>query len=249
MHFRETRDRAREVKFLVDAKTRPALVEWARTNLAADGHGDGVYADEYNTVTLYFETDKFDVFHRHKSYGRSKFRVRRYGHSDIVFLERKFRTDRLLAKRRTTVPVNDLEHLVDAKPDINWPGYWFHRRINLRQLKPIVQMSYERVARIGNVGSGPVRMTIDTNLRVLPMPDRALIPGVGLPLLEDKTIVEVKYRIELPVLFKEMAEKFGLQVQKVSKYRLGLSVLDYAPKGKREGLPVKAAKVEATPQQ
>ena len=44
-------------------------------------------------------------------YGRSKFRIRRYGFSDIIFLERKFRTERLLAKRRTTVSVLDLDRL------------------------------------------------------------------------------------------------------------------------------------------
>jgi hypothetical protein len=73
-------------------------------------------------------------------------------------------------------------------------------------------------------------VTFDTNLRVIPMPDRAFIPGVGLPLIEDKCIIEVKYRIELPPIIKLMAETFGLRIQPVSKYRLGLGALDYAPK-------------------
>ena len=76
-------------------------------------------------------------------------------------------------------------------------------------------MLYDRVARIGTATSGPVRMTIDTNLRVLPMPDRAFIPGVGLPLVEDKCIIEVKYRRELPAIFRQLAEEFRLQVQRV----------------------------------
>jgi hypothetical protein len=227
MDTRETRDWARECKFLVDLRLWPQIVEWARGELQPDGHGSGVYGDEYTTSSLYFETSGFDVFSRNGSYGRSKFRIRRYGMSDIIFLERKFRTERLLAKRRTTVPVTDIDHLADPKPDPAWPGYWFHRRILLRRLRPLIQMSYDRVARVGLASTGPVRMTIDTNLRVLPMPDRAFIPGTGLPLIEDKCIIEVKYRIEMPGLFKQMAEKFGLQVQKVSKYRLGLRALDY----------------------
>jgi hypothetical protein len=88
-------------------------------------------------------------------------------------------------------------------------------------------MSYDRVARIGVSVTGPVRMTIDTNLRVLPMPDRALIPSVGFPLLEDKCIIEVKYRRQLPVIFLDMIAEFKIERQKVSKYRVGLSALDF----------------------
>ena len=236
MDTRETRDWAREAKFLIDARLRPQVVEWSRANLEPDGHGSGVYADEYTTASLYFETDAFDVYQRRDSYGRSKFRIRRYGMSNIIFLERKFRTERLLAKRRTTVPVGDLERLASTELDPSWPGYWFHRRILLRRLRPLIQMSYDRVARVGTSSTGPVRMTIDTNLRVLPMPDRAFIPGVGLPLIEDKCIIEIKYRIDIPAVFKRLAQDFGIEIQKVSKYRLGLTALDY-PLPARDGAP------------
>ena len=236
MDTRETRDFAREAKFLADADKYPKIVEWSRANLEADGHGSGVFADEYTTASLYFETAEFSVYQRQASYGRSKYRIRRYGMSDIIFLERKFRTDRLLAKRRTTVPVTDIDRLAGDRPDRAWPGFWFHRRIVLRKLRPLIQMSYDRVARVGTASTGPVRMTIDVNLRVLPMPDRAFIPGVGLPLVEDKCIIEVKYRRELPAIFKRFAEAFGLEIQKVSKYRLGLTALDY-PLPTRDAAP------------
>jgi hypothetical protein len=123
--------------------------------------------------------------------------------------------------------VGDLERLAGDTPDPTWPGYWFHRRILLRHLRPLIQMSYDRVARIGTSRTGHVRMSIDRNLRVLPMPDRAFIPGVGMPLVEDKCIVEVKFRRELPPVFRQFADEFGLEVQKISKYRLGLTALDY----------------------
>ena len=229
VNSREMRDFAREIKFLIDANLAADLRAWAREHLQADANGAGEFGDNYATTSLYFETPEFDVYHRRESYGRSKFRIRRYGDSPIVFLERKFRTDRLLAKRRTTVPAGELEMLVEPTPRIDWPGYWFHRRILLRRLRPLIQMSYDRTARIGMAPSGPVRMTIDTNLRVLPMPDRGFIPGTGFPLLESQCIVEVKYRVQVPALFREMVERFKLRTQPVSKYRLGLSVLDYAP--------------------
>jgi len=226
---RETRDLARELKFLVDGKLVPDLREWARRHLSRDPFGSGPHGDDYTTTSLYFETPDFDVYHRRGSYGQSKFRIRRYGTSDIVFLERKFRTRRLLAKRRTTVPITDLELLAAPVPEPGWPGYWFHRRVLLRRLSPLIQMSYDRTARVGMASGGSTRMTIDTNLRVLPMPDRAFIPGVGFPLIEGRCIVELKYRVVVPALFKQLVETFRLEASPVSKYRIGLSVLDYAP--------------------
>jgi hypothetical protein len=179
---------------------------------------------------LYFETPEFDVFHRRGSYGRSKYRIRRYGQSsNMLFLERKFRTDRLLAKRRTIVGIDDFEKLEGDSPDPNWVGYWFHRRLKLRRLKPLVQLSYVRTARLGHSETGPIRMTIDFDLRVLPLPDRAFLPGTGFPMLEGHNVVEVKYRIALPALFKGLVADFGLKTQPVSKYRAGLAALGLTP--------------------
>jgi hypothetical protein len=90
-------------------------------------------------------------------------------------------------------------------------------------------MSYDRTARVGMASAGTMRMTIDTNLRVLPMPDRAFIPGVGFPLIEGQCIVELKYRVEVPALFRQLVETFKLAPSPVSKYRIGLGALDYAP--------------------
>jgi hypothetical protein len=146
-----------------------------------------------------------------------------------MFLERKFRTDRLLAKRRTTVPVADFERLECETPDPNWAGYWFHRRLVLRRLRPLVQVSYVRTARTFNSSHGLVRMTMDFDLRVLPLPDRAFLPGIGLPLLEGQHIVEVKFCQVLPVLFRQLVEKFALHQQPMSKFRAGLAHLGLSP--------------------
>jgi hypothetical protein len=95
--LRETRVYAREIKFVIDTSLASEIQQWMRANLEPDENGTGPFGDEYATSSLYFETPKFDVFHRRGSYGRSKYRIRRYGLADSMFLERKFRTDRLLA--------------------------------------------------------------------------------------------------------------------------------------------------------
>jgi hypothetical protein len=84
--------------------------------LIADPHGTGPHADEYRVSTLYLDTAGRDVFHRRGSYGRSKYRVRRYGDEPRVFLERKLRTASRLAKRRTDIPLDELTLFKAAEP-------------------------------------------------------------------------------------------------------------------------------------
>lgn len=229
IHLRETRAHAREIKFLVDAARGRQIQAWMRANLEADQFGAGPQHDQFATSSLYFETEHFDVFHRRGSFGKSKYRVRRYGTSRIMFLERKFRTDRVLIKRRTTASVDEFERLDGSTPDREWYGFWFHRRLIARRLRPLVQVSYDRTARLGTSAHGTVRMTIDFDVRVLPLPDRAFLPGVGLPLLEGQNIIEVKYCVTLPAIFRQLVEQFALQTQPVSKYRAGLALLGLSP--------------------
>ena len=236
IHLRETRVQAREIKFVVDTARAPEVQQWMRAHLAPDEYGSGPDHDQFVTSSLYFETPAFDVFHRRGSYGKSKYRVRRYGTSPIMFLERKFRTDRVLIKRRTTAAVEEFERIAGGVADPDWHGYWFHRRLLARRLQPLVQVSYARTARLGASPHGHVRMTLDFDLRVLPLPDRAFLPGTGLPLLAGQNIIEIKYSVELPPLFREVIDRFGLQTHQVSKYRSGLALLGLAPDGAAAGL-------------
>jgi hypothetical protein len=226
---RETRDFARETKFLVSAGIIEDVRAWVRGNLGADPHGTGEFGDQYATTSLYFDTPSHDVYHRNTSHARGKFRIRRYGLLDFIFLERKMRTERLLAKRRTTVPLDTLQRIGELEADPAWPGFWFHRRILLRGLLPLVQISYDRTARLSIVDGDPVRFTIDTNLRVLPMPDRAFLPGTGFPVIEQFAIVEMKYRREMPAVLRRAVETFKLTPAPVSKYRVGFDALGYGP--------------------
>jgi hypothetical protein len=77
------------------------------------------------------------------------------------------------------------------------------------------------------VDGDPVRFTMDTNLRVLPMPDRAFLPGVGFPAIEELAIVEMKYRREMPAVLRRAVEKFKLTPSTISKYRVGFDALGY----------------------
>jgi hypothetical protein len=227
---RETRNYAREIKFILDDATAAGVRGWARAHLHADMHGQGADGDEYTTTTIYFDTGTYDVFHRRRSYGRCKFRVRRYGTSDIVFFERKLRTSGLLVKRRTATDIEDLARLGhDRDRDARWPANWFHQRVHVRRLHPVCRVSYDRTARVGFTAYGAMRLTLDTNLAAVPVSALDFVTG-GPPTPFDtgRTILELKYRVEMPAIFKRLAETFQLVPETLSKYRLAIAALGLA---------------------
>ncbi len=225
---RETRECAREVKFVIDPDTAARVRAWARARLSPDPYASGTEGDQYLTTSLYLDTDGLDVFNRRGSYGRSKYRIRRYGSSDVVFLERKMRTSSLLTKRRTIVALDSLRHLDEPAVDAGWPGLWFYKRIRARKVHPTAQVAYARTARVGAGAWGPMRLTLDEQLRAQPANGLVFEPAAGIPVLENQTILELKFRVEMPALFRQLVEEFTLAPAAISKYRLSVDALDLA---------------------
>jgi hypothetical protein len=222
---REIRDYAFEVKFLVDPVPGQRIRQWMRDHLSPDPHGAGPDGDEYRITSLYFDTADYDVFRRERSYARSKYRIRRYGQSDVAFLERKMRTSTHLCKRRTAIALEDLESLVPDYLTVEWAGSWFQRRLAVRGLRPRCQLSYQRIARVGEGEHGTFRATLDDQLTVLPAEQLQFEVGSGTPLLQRGFILELKYRVSPPPILKQLVEEFALGPKRVSKYRLGVMAL------------------------
>jgi VTC domain-containing protein len=217
-----------EAKFVVDGSTGRRIREWARTHLDRDPHGGGPFADEYRTTSLYFDTDAGDVFHRRGSFGRAKYRVRRYGEDEVVFLERKLRKPGMLSKRRTVVGLDRLRCLDRRRTDPRWDGDWFHRRLLLRQQKPVCQISYSRIARASSTLEGPARLTLDDDLRATTAREPQFSPEAGRLVLPRLMILELKYGHHLPAIFKRLVEELKLEPERASKYRLGMTALGEA---------------------
>lgn len=224
---REHRPFAAEIKFLVTPHQGDAIRDWVRSRLTPDPYGSGDGGDRYSTTTLYCDTAAQDVFHRRGSYGRSKYRIRRYATSDMVFLERKLRTKDMLSKRRSLVKVDELAFLAtppDSWPD-NWPGTWFGDRLAARRLGPTCQVTYDRVARLCATPYGVARLTIDNALRAWPASQFAFQGGDPTPVLPGNAIVEMKFRVEMPAVFKALVEQFHLNPGRISKYRSAMMAL------------------------
>jgi VTC domain-containing protein len=225
---RESREFASEIKFQVPGFAGEEILKWARTRLAPDPNATdhGQNNGTYQITSLYFDTEEFDVYHRNGSFARSKYRIRRYGPSQVVFLERKLKTRGLVSKRRAAVGVEELERLHESEPDAAWPGFWYHQRLLARQLRPVCQITYRRIALVAVTQYGPLRLTLDRCIQTVPLNlvgFNDLSPGV--PLSDDQVIVEFKFRMDMPVLFKDLVQQFALQPSRISKYRMAVVAL------------------------
>ena len=228
--MRENRELACELKFLITPDVAAGVRDWARHKLLPDPYGNGNAHDEYKITSLYFETELFDVYNRKGSFGRSKYRIRRYGGEETVYLERKLKTNGLVAKRRSPSVTREIRRLSEMQPDPKWLGSWYHKRVLLRGLKPICQISYERTARVASTPSGPVRLTLDENLRAIPAREYVFQPDSDcLRVAPANVVMEMKFRGDTPVIFKELIEKFALNPKKMSKYRLAAVALGLVP--------------------
>jgi len=58
-----------------------------------------------------------------------------------------------------------------------------------------------------------------------------------MPFMNDKVILELKYRVELPAVFRKLVEEFKLSRAKVSKYRQGLAALNLTPQAPDKDAP------------
>ncbi|MFO1500351.1 MAG: polyphosphate polymerase domain-containing protein [Verrucomicrobiota bacterium] len=226
----EKRDAAYEIKFVVPTSVAEAALVWARSHMAPDPHASNTDGDGYRVNSLYFDTPRLDVYQRNGSYGKSKYRVRRYGTESTIFLERKLKSRGLVSKRRTRIAEDELSRLARVELEPGWIGYWFRRRLVARQLEPRCQICYDRVARVGMMPEGPIRLTVDRNVRAFVTGEYQVAEMASwMPLLPDRCILELKFRQEMPPLFKSLLQALSLAPQPVSKYRLSVQAFGLAP--------------------
>jgi hypothetical protein len=226
---RENREFAAEYKFVVPRPVAEEICRWSRACLAPDPNAAGELGDTYQIRTFYFDTDQFHVFHRKGSFGRSKYRIRRYGESTVVFLERKLKTRGLVSKRRSPVRLDELPRLFESELESSWNGRWYYRRLTARRLNLVCLIEYRRMARVAVTSNGPVRLTVDDHLRAcIPHELSYEIGPKSAPLLDDQLVVELKFRGETPVVFKRLIEEFHLNPVANSKYRRAVMALGLA---------------------
>lgn len=238
---RDKREFATELKFLLDPAVADSIRAWARERLVADPHAQGFAGDTYNITSLYFDTAALDVFHRRGLHRHSKFRVRRYGDGSL-FLERKLKVRGRLAKHRTPLSPAELERWAEVPHDLAPANRWFQQRVAARQLQPWCQIDYRRMARVLMSPAGPIRLTLDESIGARPARSVRFDDTSPTQRVTDRVVLELKFRRDLPALFRDLVATFALNPVSFSKYRAALPLLGLvpspAPLSPEEKLPV-----------
>ena len=224
----ETRSGAYELKFILQDSHVDEVVGWAQAHLPADPHAARSGDETYWIHSVYLDTDEMAVYHRRPGFQCSKFRLRRYGCEEVIFLEEK-RNDRgWVTKVRSRITDEELALLQAPSVPADWTGAWFRQALVEQQLVPCCRVAYRRLAREGETDGAPVRLTIDREICCASTselrPCRGSEPGVPIPY----AILELKFRNGLPRLFKELIHNLGLSPVAASKYRNAAEVCGLA---------------------
>lgn len=211
---------AYEMKFLLPEVVARELQIWAAANLSVDAFANAENDNSYQTTTLYLDTPALDLFHQAKQFRGRKYRLRRYGQEETIYLERKRRRGDRVRKRRTYVAEPELSFLAARQPREGGPEEWFCHRIAKHELQPSCCVTYERSAFMKMGATGPMRLTFDRRIRGVRANDWSVRPVIdGAEILADEVICEFKFRETLPALFQQVIEAMQLQPASVSKYR------------------------------
>jgi len=217
------------MKFLLDQAKASELERLLQGTLSVDPHADCARDNSYSLTTLYCDTPDLAVFHRRGRYRLFKFRLRRYGSSGRVYLERKSKRRLEVRKRRAVVGLDDIQRLQESPNGNGWAGSWYHSQLVRNQFHPICLLHYDRVAYFGPGEIGPLRLTFDRNILGGAVNSWSFDqPSQQHSLFADQVVCELKYRGPLPALFKSAIEAMQLLPVGVSKYRTCLQAAGIA---------------------
>lgn len=219
-----------EVKFLLTEDQVREVVARVTGKLALDPYADPAMGNAYLTTSVYTDTPAFDVFYRTEGYDRDKFRVRRYGVTGPVFVERKTKNGEKVRKHRSKIDAGEVPDL--AAPSLNgeWAGEWFHSQLLEKRLAPVCRVAYERVAYLGTADGGTVRLTFDRNIRgALTSAWKLEAVGPVPPIVPDLVVTEFKFRTTMPALFKGIVADLNLTPAPFSKYRTFVQAAGLVP--------------------
>ena len=218
------------MKFLLDPAKAAELERLLQGSLSLDPHADLDHGNAYSLTTLYCDTPDLAVFHRRGRYRLFKFRLRRYGASGRIYLERKSKRRLEVRKRRAVIGLGEIERFQHSPGGNGWTGAWYHSQLARNQFQPVCLLHYDRVAYFGPGEHGALRLTFDHNISGALVNTWSFEPSAEQHrLFAEQIVCELKYRGPLPALFKSAIESLQLLSVGVSKYRTMLLAAGIAP--------------------
>lgn len=208
---------AYELKFALTEPQAAVVEALLGRGLELDPHADPALGGAYAVGSVYCDTAAWSVFYREGRLRTRKYRVRRYGNSGTVYLERKTVNARRVRKRRVAVEASAVEALLASR---SGETEWFARQVAGRGLVPVCRVRYLRRAMFGVTPEGPVRVTFDRGVRGAAVRGWSFEPGGDeVELLRGVVVCEFKFAGVMPLLLKRVAAEAGLLASSASKYR------------------------------
>ena len=202
-----------EEKYIIDYCSYALLKARAEKILTPDENGQN---GSYTITSLYFD-DPMDTALLEKQDGlarHTKFRLRTYDFSPkVIRLERKVKEGIITQKESVSLSREQLASLETLPADL---------AVEMRAtgMRPAITVRYRRDAY--TYPGTDIRLTFDTDLRVLPPDIQALFDSNygGIPVLNgNQVIMEVKYGSHLPTFLRTLTAVPSQQLS-VSKYAL-----------------------------
>ena len=176
------------------------------------------------------------MYHRQGSTSRAVYRLRRFGGADHAYLERRLGTAGAVMKRRTMVPLEELSRAYDEPHAPGWIGAWFARRIAVRQLSPVCQLSCRRISavrgRADGTGAAHDRRAAPRDagpFRQVPCGRWAPNPAPSRQSCRCGTTAT------MPPMFRQMLGRLRLVPSSISRYRLAVGALDLSRRSRGDG--------------
>lgn len=237
LHSGGSSGNAFEVKCVMDETTAEAIEAMLSGSMTLDPHAAANGC--YRITTLATDTADLCTFHRRPQFSGIKFRIRRYGDEASVYLEQKQRRGNRVRKRRSRVALPLPLDFDRRRGSEDAPDAWFWSEISSRSLRPVCLSSCERRAWFAFGEFGPLRLTLDRQLRAMLISDWNMELTENLPPLLDRVICEFKFSESMPVLFRQAVQEFQLSLGGFSKFRTCVSLLTGLAISQKSGAPVK----------
>ena len=232
-----------ELKYLVPSgqipDVRAELTARMDRDENAGPHGYGVWSLYYDTDRLRFYYEKIEGLRF-----RRKLRIRRYGElgedpaeDTPVSVEIKQRVNRVTQKRRVMLPYDVARELCDRRRRIEHPGAdqgFVDEVLDLivrLDLRPVAMTGYRREPYVGTDADLGLRVTLDHRIRGRDRDFDLRSQTENRYIINPHyAVMEVKANERAPYWVTDMAARYGLEIQRISKYCQSVEAHGMAPR-------------------
>jgi hypothetical protein len=205
--------RRKDNKYLFSVQHLPSLLSWVKNEyrvLDIDGHR----AQHYHTC--YFDTEGQEMYHKHHRgmANRHKVRIRRYGASDLHFLEVKLKNAKgVTTKKRVrtdgmdhSLLLKEEEFLLSCSPYVG------------EEITPSMENEFFRVTLVNHRQTERVTLDYDLRFSSRQNGEELILPGIA--------IAEIKYEGFLSGSSMHGAMRLShISPSRFSKYAIGMALL------------------------